>query len=812
MEFVVYNNKKYYIQKNSLALIALGIKDLNEIKGLSKLENLKSLNLYNNELKKIEVLENLQDLEIIILDHNNISKIENINNYHNLKVLRLHGNKIEQISGLEKYENIYELDLSENHITEIKGLSSLRNLKTLHLWANSIKEIKGLDGLLNLNELYLNRNSISEIKNLEHLIKLKLLDLSCNKIDLIKSLIHLERLDALNLSNNLIIDITGLENLQKLTNLDLSNNLITEIENIEKLSNLMYLNLENNQIKEIQGLGSLNNLKELHFRDNPIRNNYERYLTEKTIDANEFFKYYKNQKVEEIFILNYFNKAESFGGAIQDLISDLNRIEDLEKFIDIGTHREELEIKAKQNTVFLFEPPLRINLNKKERRDRLDFHLFQLHSLKGIKSLRVDKMGHFLFFINHFWDNDLIQNNRVLTYKNFESRVVSKLDELLDLSLKIHSSYSFFYKPDIMIFPENSIPYNYLEKLIKLSKNHEIIIIGGLEHKNLGSRYINQSFIIDKGKIGYQVKQTPVIIFDKINNKTLKENIECIRIPKIKVFESTIGNIAIFICKDFLRLYEVIPNWAQRNSVDYIFVPSFTNKLLPFYGKILEIFNKKDSKDLTLIFNSMGEYGGSELFSISEISRIEESFRLNVRDNVGETIVLRPIFVKRNVKTTTHFKYPSKNIYDIEEFIEYVMTKNPTIETIDTIPVLTTATGASIIRSVKNYMGNSGEFINIENDIGFLKKNNNKLTHCPFCGHEFCNYDFHISGYCSVSPVADYKECERWTELSETDIEKHGKESWVQCQTDDAGGSCIDYEHEERCFEWRRFRNKKTIN
>lgn len=42
----------------------------------------------------------------------------------------------------------------------------------------------------------------------------------------------------------------------------------------------------------------------------------------------------------------------------------------------------------------------------------------------------------------------------------------------------------------------------------------------------------------------------------------------------------------------------------------------------------------------------MGEFGGSEFFSLNDNLRIEKSFRTNIRDNFGETIVIREYTIK----------------------------------------------------------------------------------------------------------------------------------------------------------------------
>ena len=194
----------------------------------------------------------------------------------------------------------------------------------------------------------------------------------------------------------------------------------------------------------------------------------------------------------------------------------------------------------------------------------------------------------------------------------------------------------------MLIFPENSIPCKKVKDLIKLSNENNLIIIGGLEHKKTKNNHcINITVIIDNGKIGYQIKQTPIAKKNLDTKEIEYENIKCQSFPRIKIFETSIGKVAIFICKDFLRLCDIISDWAWKNDIDFIVIPSLTSKVLPFHYKLLNIFNYTDYDELKVLFINIGEYGGSEFFSIDNVKIIEERFRTNIRDNVGEIIIRR---------------------------------------------------------------------------------------------------------------------------------------------------------------------------
>ncbi len=527
---------------------------------------------------------------------------------------------INNIEGLRELTELEVLDISNNEITEINGLEELVHLKTLLLSSNKISKIEKLDNLQNLESLLISANNISRIENLDNLEKLRSLFLRDNKISEIKNLSNLIAIEQLDLSENRITKIIGLNTLESLSELDLANNKIEVIEGLENLKKLKIIYLEGNKLKPPDDIWV-----QVFTRGSQIVH----YCRRKKRGEIEHRGLYSDDKTHS-------EKAEMFK---QEL-----KLFEKNEFINIGTHKEKENISWKQNIIFYERKPYSKRLTERDFDiKKINILLIQLHSLKGVKML-LEKEDpdyynkYFDFFIKHFWDYNEIQNN-VLVYKDFSNRVSTKIDEFLDLCVK-----DIIYKeiPHLLIFPENSIPREKINELIIFSIENNLIIIGGLEHIiTKDNKYNNIAFIIDNGKIGYQIKQTPVVKKNLETKEIDYEKIICQSIPRINIFETSIGNIAIFICKDFLRLCDIISDWAWKNDIDFIVIPSLTSKVLPFHYKLLNIFNYTDYKDLKVIFNNIGEYGGSEFFTLKNVKIIEEKFRTNIRDNLGEIIVKR---------------------------------------------------------------------------------------------------------------------------------------------------------------------------
>ncbi len=504
----------------------------------------------------------------------------------------------------------------------------------------------------------------------------------------------------LDLKSQDIEDITlieGLENLTELKALNLRNNRITEIKGLDDLQNLERLYLDGNQITEIKGLETLQKLEGLQLDGNQMEDPEEEYLIQKLSHAQDFVEYCKLKKIGQYIPFIKVNKKISLEKNIDAFKKKHIEITDISFFVNIGTHKESKQIKGEQNAVFFMEKPNEITLSAREISNYKDIviHLVQLHSLKGIEFLKK-KLEHFNFFTKHFWDNIEIEKNQVLIYnEEYESRVSKKIDEMLDLSLNT--------KPDIIVFPENSIPQNKIKYLENYSKTNNLIIIGGLEHVKENDEHVNKTIIIDKGKRSEQKKQTPVWIWNKEKKEYQEENIECQHLPEINIFNTSLGRMAIFICKDFLRLSEIVPYWVKRYQVDFVIIPSLTTKVLPFQARLLSILNYPQCKNTKFIFNNIGAYGGSELFSIEDNWRIEENYRLNNHDNIGETIVIRKIkriksryleLVSKEMEKCKNDPEKIKKLQNYKKNIEldhipYSFTKNLSIKWLDSNPHFT---------------------------------------------------------------------------------------------------------------------------
>ena len=177
------------------ALLNISLKSnlIKDISPLSKLQNLKTIDLSENKITELKSLS-FPHLETLNLQQNQILYIENLY-APNLKTLNLSQNRIFFISdhAFDSCKQLTELNLSQNNFHALKEscFDGLVSLKSLKLGQNQLKDIScGMSSdLQSLNDLDLSENpELKDLLGLHKLSKLEILDLHKTGIEAISDL------------------------------------------------------------------------------------------------------------------------------------------------------------------------------------------------------------------------------------------------------------------------------------------------------------------------------------------------------------------------------------------------------------------------------------------------------------------------------------------------------------------------------------------------------------------------------------------------------------------------------------------------
>ncbi len=334
----------------------------------------------------------------------------------------------------------------------------------------------------------------------------------------------------------------------------------------------------------------------------------------------------------EVFELDMIKRLQSNRS---DYDSNFNKLKQL------GTLNEVYDMRLIQNVLLLISNPLEVDLNDKDIEIKLLKQIIICPMNKN-KKIIENKKERYWHFIESNWDINIAKKYSVLKYNQEQKEIVkniitTKLSKIKENGIEEYGS--------LLVFPENSIPYDSIEDLIDYAKSNKIIIVGGMEHSKVSEIelnlnkikikypnriftdnykkivadqeinddiFINQAIIINADQfICFQIKNVP---FYHLKSNS-QEGIPIIFNPYFKKIKTVVGNVSVFICKDFLVNYEIIDKWMDKNNIRTIVIPSFTGLVNPFRNKFGDLIHNTQNTDKSFIFVNMAEYGGSGIYN-----------------------------------------------------------------------------------------------------------------------------------------------------------------------------------------------------
>ncbi|HDX9613831.1 TPA: leucine-rich repeat domain-containing protein [Bacillus toyonensis] len=221
---------------------------INEIAGLEHMTNLEKLTLRESNVTDISAISKLRDLKYVDLTSNPIKNIHPIEQLENINMLFLRDNKISDLTPLSKMKKIKTLDLVGNNIEDIQPLFTLSTMKQLYLANNQISDLTGINQLSNVELLWIGNNKISNVESISKMSNLIELEIADSEIKDISPLSKLGKLQVLNLEENYISDISPLSNLTDLHEVNLGANEIADVRPVEELGKRISIDIQRQKI------------------------------------------------------------------------------------------------------------------------------------------------------------------------------------------------------------------------------------------------------------------------------------------------------------------------------------------------------------------------------------------------------------------------------------------------------------------------------------------------------------------------------------------------------------------------------------
>ena len=244
---------------------------------VSRLTNLRSLNISNTEIGYLQPIQGLANLESLNISHTYISDLKPLHDMSNLKYLNIMNTPVKDLSALVNDGNIEVIEADSTTI----GKSQVVALKESQRQVTVVYQTEALQAWWNgLDPIWqaIFRNAIgtqSETPNaleLQQIVDLRELEITPElPIISIEALTDLMWLERLTINNQGVSDLKPLANKEFLLELNAQNNPIGSLSPIESSTLLELLNIENTQIKDLGPLSKMNNLVTLNASGTVIK-------------------------------------------------------------------------------------------------------------------------------------------------------------------------------------------------------------------------------------------------------------------------------------------------------------------------------------------------------------------------------------------------------------------------------------------------------------------------------------------------------------------------------------------------------------
>ena len=244
---------------------------------VSRLINLRTLNISNTEINFLQPIQGLMNLESLNISHTYIRDLSPLKEMTNLKYLNIMNTPVDDFAPLL---NDNSLELIEADSTDVNP-SQIIALKESQRQVHVIYQTEALkDWWIGLDPIWqaIFRNAIDtqdEIPNaldLQRVVDIQELEIGVEfpiiSLEPLKDFLWLERLT---INGQSVRDIAPLENKLYLVELNVQNNPISSLKPIESSTKLELLNIENTQINDLGPLSKMHNLVTLNAAGTPVK-------------------------------------------------------------------------------------------------------------------------------------------------------------------------------------------------------------------------------------------------------------------------------------------------------------------------------------------------------------------------------------------------------------------------------------------------------------------------------------------------------------------------------------------------------------
>lgn len=152
------------------------------------------------------------------------------------------------------------------------------------------------------------------------------------------------------------------------------------------------------------------------------------------------------------------------------------------------------------------------------------------------------------------------------------------------------------HKIDLLVFPELTVPSEFVNELVSFSTQNDMIIIGGSHYKKTDVGYISVCPIVTPQGVYYTEKIAPAAVeissFESDTDGAVPGS-------KVLLFQNTkIGDFAVTICLDYTNDY--LRSALDKDNLDFLIVPAFNKQSDEFFIQCILMF--KDHEPASTLY------------------------------------------------------------------------------------------------------------------------------------------------------------------------------------------------------------------
>lgn len=203
-------------------------------------------------IDNLEPLSKLTDLKTINLSGTRVNDLTSIRNLNFLESLNISKCPVGTLAPLKFMQNIKDMDISLSGVKDLSPIMNFMKLEQLNISGSKVESIAPLAGLTNLTDLRLNNTKVADISPVHGLTNLHMLQLSGTGVKDISAVSGLNNLIRLDFQETAVPVLDSLKNMKALQLLFFNKTLISDLKPLESLPALKRVYCDASGVKKTE--------------------------------------------------------------------------------------------------------------------------------------------------------------------------------------------------------------------------------------------------------------------------------------------------------------------------------------------------------------------------------------------------------------------------------------------------------------------------------------------------------------------------------------------------------------------------------